>query len=309
MSVSSSQSAAAVEASRCSLIVSGRPRSFLTVRSRTRTPGAALLVMLHGTMQTAANIRPFAGYSFDRFAADGSAVVIYPDAIRREWNGARKAVMISKRNKSIDDVGFVSALIEHAVATEDVDPKRVFVAGFSLGGQMTIRLIHEIPELLAGAAVLSANLPAPENLNIDCDPRTALPVVTFHGSADPLALYQGGRLDWHGHFSKGVHYSAEDTAAYFVERNGITRPPSVVQLPHRHDPGKPTSVTRRDYTAPGAAPVRFYTIHGGGHVLHNPRNAPAPWFWGTSTRDVCVADAVGEFFGLTTAASEFKEES
>jgi polyhydroxybutyrate depolymerase len=55
-----------------------------------------LVLLLHGTLQTARSIRGFAGFTFDGYAADGKAVVVYPDAIRRDWNGARKAVMASK---------------------------------------------------------------------------------------------------------------------------------------------------------------------------------------------------------------------
>jgi polyhydroxybutyrate depolymerase len=287
-----------VRAQRCSLTVDGRRRSFLTVRGYVPAPSPALLVVLHGTLQTGRSIRTFAGYSFDNPAVSGEVIVIYPDAIGREWNGARKAAMLSKRCKSVDDVGFICAVIEDAMSTEDVDPARVFVAGFSVGGQMTIRLIHEIPELLAGAAVLSATLPAPENRVIDHDPHVALPVLIIHGTADPVAPYRGGVIAGHGRFSKGMHLSAADTARYFAARNGVGTEPVVTALAHHPDPGRATSVTRYDYTAPGAAPVRSYAVHGGGHVLHNPTRTPAQRVWGPSTRDICAADEVAEFFSL-----------
>lgn len=289
----------AVRAQRCSLRVDGRRRSFLTVRGHVLAPSPALLIMLHGTLQTGSSIRAFAGYSFDKSAVGGKVIVIYPDAIGREWNGARKAAMLSKRSKSVDDVGFICGVIEHAMKTENVDPAWVFVAGFSVGGQMTIRLIHEIPELLAGAAVLSATLPAPENLVIDHDSQVAMPVLTIHGTADPVAPYRGGVIGGHGRFSKGMHLSAADTARYFATRNGIGTEPVVTALTHRLDPGRATSVTRYDYTALGAAPVRSYVVHGGGHVLHNPTRTPAQRFWGPSTRDISAADVVTEFFSLS----------
>jgi len=287
-----------VQVQRSALTVDGRRRSFLTVRGHAQAPHPALLVMLHGTLQTGRSIRAFAGYSFDNSAVGGGAIVIYPDAIGREWNGARKAAMLSKRSKSVDDVGFIRAVIEHAIRTEQVDPARIFVAGFSVGGQMTIRLIHEIPELLASAAVLSATVPAPENLVIDRDPHLGVPVLTIHGTADPVAPYRGGVIGGRGHFSKGMHLSAADTARYFAARNGIGAEPVVTTLAHRPDPGKATTVTRYDYTAPGAAPVRSYAVHGGGHVLHNPTRTPVQRFWGPSTHDICAADVVAEFFSL-----------
>ena len=288
----------AVQLQRRSLTVDGRRRSFLTARGHVRAASPALLVVLHGTLQTGRSIRAFAGYSFDKFAVGGGVVVIYPNAIGREWNGARKAAMLSKRSKSVDDVGFIRALIDHAIRTEHVDPARVFVAGFSVGGQMAIRLIHEIPELLAGAAVLSATVPAPENLVIDRDPHLSVPVLTVHGTADPVAPYQGGVIGGHGRFSKGMHLSAADTARYFADRNGVGTEPIVTALAHRLDPGRAITVTRYDYAALGAAPVRSYAVHGGGHVLHNPTRTPIQRFWGPSTHDICTADVVAEFFSL-----------
>ncbi|OBK44395.1 hypothetical protein A5655_14830 [Mycobacterium sp. 1081908.1] len=279
-------------------------RTFLVATGRKRQPRPALVLMLHGTLQTAGGIRPFAGYSFDSCAADGSAVVIYPDAIHRDWNGARKAIMLRQSTKQVDDVAFIRALIDHAVMTEGVDPSKTYVVGFSLGGQMTIRLIHEIPELLAGAAVLSANVPAATNLNISHDARQALPVITIHGTADPLAPYEGGIVGFHGHFPKGEHLSAEHSARYFATRNGITSEPTITPLPHYGADGDSTSVVRYDYEHPGHAPVRFYAVHGGGHVLPNPRHTSAKWFWGASTRDLCAADAVADFFRLSTKDTE-----
>lgn len=288
----------AVRAQRCSLTVRGRRRSFVRVSGYVQVPRPALLVVLHGTLRMGRSIRAFAGYRFDKSAVGGQVIVAYPDAIGREWNGARKAAMLSKRSKSVDDVGFIRALIEHAIRTEHVDPARVFVAGFSVGGQMAIRLIHEIPELLAGAAVLSATVPAPENLVIDRDPHLSVPVLAIHGTADPVAPYQGGVIGGHGRFSKGMHLSAADTARYFAHRNGIATEPVMTAFPHRRDPGRATAVTRYDYTTLGAAPVRSYAVHGGGHVLHNPTRTPIQRFWGPSTHDICTADAVAEFFSL-----------
>jgi len=127
------------------------------------------------------------------------------------------------------------------------------------------------------------------------------PVLTIHGTADPLAPFEGGIVGYRGRFPKGMHLSAPQTAEYFATRNGITGEPCVTQLAHRGAPGDATSVTSYDYTSPGASPVRFYAVHGGGHVLPNPKRASVQWLWGPSTRDLCAADAVADFFRLPTA--------
>jgi polyhydroxybutyrate depolymerase len=292
-----------VSAQRESLSIQGRRRSFIVVRGRDTVTGPQpLVVILHGTLQTARSIRSFAGFTFDCYAAHGNAVVVYPDALRRDWNGARKAVMASKKTKNVDDVGFLRALITHMIA-RGADARRVYVIGFSLGGQMVIRLIHEVPELLTGAAIISSAQPVPDNFNIDHDAQQQLPVITMHGTADPLAPFDGGVVTVHGHLARGQHLSAPATAAYFAARNGITTEPEATRLPHIGDYGRPTTVTRYDYGANGEAPVRFYAVEGGGHVIPNSRHRPSRWFMGPTTGDVVAADVIAEFFGLATNVS------
>jgi polyhydroxybutyrate depolymerase len=129
-----------VSAQRGWLTVGGRQRSFIAVRGpHSLTQPTPLVLVLHGTLQTGRSIRAFAGFTFDRYAANGKAVVVYPDALHRDWNGARNAVMGSTKTKSIDDVGFIRALIAHMVAS-GADAQRVYVIGFSLGGQLRQRI-------------------------------------------------------------------------------------------------------------------------------------------------------------------------
>jgi polyhydroxybutyrate depolymerase len=288
-------------AQRGSLTSGGRRRSFIAVRSPDSvTQPAPLVLVLHGTLQTGRSIRTFAGFTFDRYVAHGNAVVVYPDALHRDWNGARMAVMGSKKTKRIDDVGFIRALIAHMIAN-GADAQRVYVVGFSLGGQMAIRLIHEVPELLAGVAIIGSAQPTSDNLNVDHDARGQLPVLTMHGTADPLAPFEGGPVSIHGRWPRGRHLSAPATAAYFAERNGISTEPTATQLPHLDDFGG--GVTRYDYRADGVAPVRFYAIEGGGHVIPNPYRHPPRWFMGASTGDLVAADVIGEFFSLSSRSA------
>ncbi len=52
------------------------------------------------------------------------------------WNSGNCCAYAMRKN--IDDVGFTRKLIETLVATNNVDPKRVFVTGISNGGMMSL---------------------------------------------------------------------------------------------------------------------------------------------------------------------------
>ncbi|MFJ4652370.1 alpha/beta hydrolase family esterase [Nocardia sp. NPDC088792] len=270
----------------------GRHRTYTLLHTDPVQEGAPLILALHGSFENAQSFHRFTRGAFDTLARDGRAVLAYPDAVR-EWNGARTAAILYPSAKSVDDVGFLGALIDEIAARQPIDPARVYAIGYSLGGQMTIRLLHDAPELLAGAALIAVNQPAPGNLTVATTepPRRPVPVLTIHGTADPLAPYTGGVISLRGLFPKGEHLSAADTAAYFARRNGITTAPTDSRL---DTTGKP--VHRTDYA--GAAPVAFYTVDGGGHHIPGASTgnrltfgAPAPHFDATA--------AISGFFGLT----------
>ncbi|MFJ4651093.1 alpha/beta hydrolase family esterase [Nocardia sp. NPDC088792] len=275
-----------------------RRRSYELVRPHVVVPGAPLVLVLHGFGDTPNAMRRYSGGSFDRYAERG-IVVAYPNGIGREWNSARRAVMRSRSVKQIDDVGFLRALAGHLIDTWSLDPQRVFVVGFSLGGQMAIRLVCDAPGLLAGAALISSTLPAPENLVCSGGASVAVPVVTFHGTADPLAPWGGGtvglrcsprqRRVW---FGKGPHLSAPATGRWFAERNGIEGAGTFEWI--RTVAGW---VGRTDYRAPGCEPVTGYTLVGGKHEIPGTR-------WRRLLPDTTVggglvaSDVIAEFFGI-----------
>ena len=195
-------------------------------------------------------------------------------------------------------MAFAKAMISKLRSSHQIDSSKVYAAGFSNGGQMVIRLIHQVPGLLAGAAIISATQPAPDNFLLTGAPAVPLPVVLIHGTRDPITPYEGGAMSWWARRVfrvGGVSLSAPQTAAYFAARNAITQPPTATDLPHRAESGR-TSVTRTDYQQDGKPRVILYTVHAGGHTIPGPRKAP--FIVGRTTQDLNAAKAIGQFFGL-----------
>lgn len=294
--------------------LNSQPRAHITkgsvdVEGRTRTYTLAappdgnadsLLLVFHGSKQTGEKFRAFTGYSFDAPAATGNTVVAYLDGYKNQWNDARKASNFPARTENINDVAFAKAMIDLLSGSHRIDRSRVYAAGYSNGGAMVIRLIHEIPGSLAGAAILAATQPAPENFLGTGAPAAPLPVLLMHGTRDHIVPYAGGLMSWWVRLVfrvGGRALSAERTAAYFAARNKITVPAITTTLPHDKKSGK-TSVTRTDFRQDGKPPVVLYSVHGGGHTIPGP--AKAPFVLGATSHDVNTADVLGEFFGLTS---------
>ena len=188
--------------------------------------------MLHGSDSDAARFRELSGHTFDRLVTDG-VVVVYAEAYGGIWNDARLGTRSPARERGLDDVEFLSLLVARLREEYAVPADRVFMAGFSNGGQMVIRLAAQAPDLFAGAAVISSNHPAPENVlpeMADLDRHQPMPMITINGTADPIVPFDGGVASLWGSEPRGPVLSSADSAALFAARNGITEPPVSVQV-------------------------------------------------------------------------------
>jgi polyhydroxybutyrate depolymerase len=98
-----------------------------------------------------------------------------------------------------DDVRFIADTIDQLVAGACVDPRRVYVTGMSGGARMTSLLACTLAMRIAAAAPvdgLRAGLPAagdpPRPDPASCQPERPVPILTFHGSDDPVNPFDGG---------------------------------------------------------------------------------------------------------------------
>jgi polyhydroxybutyrate depolymerase len=284
--------------SRLAVDVHGRRRTFTAITSATEEQNAPLVLVLPGSFQTGAGFRRFSGYAFDRFAAEAGAIVVYLDGYRRNWGETERPEDGPWGRRRVDDRAFVTAVIDQFATTGRADPARVFVVGFSAGGWMVMRLLREIPERLAGAAVLSGGQEAPGATDLDGAPSRTVPVIFFHGTADRQVPYEGGRSGvWRMRPGPGG-LSTQAMVANCAALNGIEEPPTTVLLP-QDSTSDPTSIERTEYRQDGRAPVVLYSVIGGGHVVPGPKRA-TPLAGRTTTR-LDAAGAIGEFFGLLPA--------
>ena len=292
-----SEEAGLTMSKRDSIDVGGRVRTYTVVDPPGATDQRDLLLVFHGSKQDGPRHRAFTGHLYDTLAEQHATVVVYLDGYRGNWNDARRASRFPARTEDIDDVGFTRAVIERLAGSHGVDRKRVFAVGYSNGGQMVMRLLHEVPELIAGATVIGATMPEPDNFLLPATVPAAVPVLLIHGTKDPIVPYQGGELSWWARrlFKVGGRsLSMPATAAYFATHSGITA--AAVTDARPVSSAARTWVERTAHRQEGHPPVALYTVHGGGHTVPGPH--PAPFVLGRTHRDLDTADLIAEFFGL-----------
>jgi polyhydroxybutyrate depolymerase len=277
-----------------SLLLDGHTRSFIEYAPTKLPANASLVIVLHGASMDGALMRRMTGYEFDRLADTRGFVVLYPDAFRGNWNDCRVTMQNAARREHIDDVGFVRALIAREKSQRGVDPKKVYVAGFSNGGHMALNLAVLPQSPVAGIAVFASSLSTPRDST--CPPNSPTPpVMIVDGTADPIHPFGGGEVNIFGLQRRGVVLGAEASARALVARNGLAASSAMTMtLPHR-DVRDPTSVKQISWSRNGQPYIVLYEVIGGGHVVPQ-RIVRFPRLFGTTTHDLDGPAAAIEFF-------------
>lgn len=273
-------------------------------KSHKRVP---LLVLLHGGGSDGRRMVKFTG--FNRIAEDEGMIIATPNGIDRHWNDGRANTGYRAHEQGVDDVGFISQLIDKLAQEYRIDRDRVYVAGISNGGMMSYRLGLEIPGKIAAIAPVVAALP--EELAKKQWSGRPVPAVIINGTEDPLIKWDGGEIKIFFK-SAGRVLPVPQTVKFWVEHNRCSSPPTECVLPDS-DPADGMRVVKSVYVAgKGGADVTFYAVEGGGHTWHGPRpfvQYLPPSRIGRACKDFDCTEAIWEFFSKHPMATSGATES
>ncbi len=206
-------------------------------------------------------------------------IVVYPEGYKASW--AEGSNLYAADQAQIDDVKFISVLIDTIEDQYIIDPGRIFAVGFSSGGIMVQRLGCEMPDRLAAIAVVGATMP--RNILAQCRPQEPLPVLLIHGSDD-----RG--VPWNG---DADYTSVTDTIVFWITQNECNSTPETVQEADLAGDG--TRVERAIYAdCRQNASVALYLILNGGHTWPGG-NKPAQ-LWGLNGKISANMDASAEIW-------------
>ena len=90
-----------------------------------------------------------------------------------------------------DDVGFLNRLLDELLATYPIDPKRVYIYGYSAGASMAYRMACDSAERFAGI-VAGAGFTLGDPLQ--CAPPVPISILQFHSRDDEVVLFEGGNI-------------------------------------------------------------------------------------------------------------------
>ena len=265
------------------IVSSGMTRRYLLYvpKSYDRTRPTPLIISLHGGA-----LWPAAEKAISRWndvADEVGFLVVYPAGSGAFFDGFSPGAQIWPMGpRSLGrDVTFISDLIDKLEAAYNIDPKRVYADGLSIGGGMAFALSCKLSDRIAAVgAVAGAQLLEWER----CGTSRPVPTVAFHGTADRLAPYRGGSSP----IAPGVFPSIRDWTARVARRNQCKGDPSDTRIT--------ASVRRLAYTnCSENANAILYTIEGGGHTWPGGGALPE-WFVGPTTNDFNATRVMWEFY-------------
>lgn len=254
-------------------------------------PSAAampLVMVFHGGGGTGSGAAK--SYGFNRLADSRGFAVVYPEGRGLHWNDGRDATGQPPRNAMlVDDVGFVSSLIERVSGTVRVDPHRVYAAGISNGAMFAHRVACELSRQIAAIAPVAGTIAEPEAAR--CAPHSPVSIIEFHGTNDRFVPYGGGEIL--GQAERGRVLSVAATTELWGKLDGCPTVPHRADLPPRH-PDDRTRVRQAAYgPCRGGSAVVLHTIVGGGHTW--PGTAWLPLL-GPVSHQIDATEVIWEFF-------------
>jgi len=230
--------------------VDGQDRSYRVFVPPTldRSRPAPLVMVLHGGNNTGEDMAKTT--LFDREAAAGDFIAAYPEGVGKAWNAGTCCGGAPRRG--LDDVGFLTQVLDQLQADYPVDPRRVFVAGVSNGAMMAYRFACERADRVTAVGSVAGAVVT------DCRPSRPVSVLEIHGTEDQLVPYQGGQPSDVEAQNAPPYTSTPAMMQRWAEVAGCP-PPAPAQV------SGPVTTESWSGCRNGSA-VRLVTVQGGSHI-------------------------------------------
>lgn len=186
---------------------------------------------------------------------------------------------------AINDVGFLTTLIDSISSNYNIDPNRVYSTGMSNGGFMSYKLACETPRFAAVASVTGGFTNAMKNT---CSPSKPTPVMEIHGTADGTVPYTGSAINLH----------VDSVVAYWVAFNNCITMPTTTNIPNTNTTDGATAVHNMYAGGTNGATVEFFKIIGGGHTWPG-----AAFNTGVTCMDFSASKEIWRFFSQNKLTS------
>ena len=246
-------------------------------KSYDRAKPTPLVINLHTSMSWPTSSMNISQWNL--VADENGFIVVYPAGT---GFGSKSWEMTGSETPSrMPDVIFISELIDKLEVSYNIDKTRIYADGMSNGGGMAFVLSCTLSERIAAVGMVSAGLYPEWSW---CTDHRPVPVIAFHGTADPICPYYGGRT----RFGDDIFPSVPSFMANWARRNRCE--------PNPIESAVAADVTRLQYTdCADDASVVLYTVKGEGHQWPGGKPIVAKWLVGPYSHSI---DATRQMWGF-----------
>ena len=284
------------------LTVNGSTRTYIINQPSVVSGPRPTVIVLHAAKGTGASVAQ--STKLDTLAPQQGFVAVFPDGLRQQWNFFLPGkeldyfVKASGGPKNVpDDAAFLKALIADLVQRGIADARRIYIAGESNGGLMTLRIICTDGNLFAGAALLGSAMP--ETVGSDCHPSRPMPALIVKGTKDETLPYAGGLVEPSEAFRV---WPTDRLVSFFQQLNNDSGPPQSSVLPRK----VPNVVQIDQWTECAGVPLAVYRVVDGPHAAPpdlNEGQVLLDFFASPALQRPCVASLQNPASGAGTAGA------
>lgn len=247
-------------------------RVYVPTTYNASTDTLPMVFFLHGL---GGNMNNFSGLKYK--AESEKYIMVIPQAIASPlgtaWHSGAGLFGVYP-NSNIDDVAFLSSLIDTVSTWYNIDAKRIYSTGFSMGGFMSNRLACELSDRIAAIASVAGTMG--NEISGTCSPSQTIPVLHIHSTDDQTVTYNG---------NYGI--GADSLVNFWVNHNQCNTTPIASDLSNVAN----DNFTAKKYLYKNGnldSEVEFYKLTGPGHS--------ESWYNATSNNDFDAIEVIWDFF-------------
>jgi polyhydroxybutyrate depolymerase len=236
-----------------------------------------LILNLHGYTSNAQQQQLYS--NFMPIADTANFLMVYPNGTyssgQRFWNAGISPTLVN-------DIEFLSALIDSIDLTYNINLNRVYSTGMSNGGFMSHTLACELSNRITAVASVTGGIFSTQ-YGSNCHPVRPVPAMQIHGTADPTVPYAGNP-------SQGM-VPIDSVVKYWRVKNGCNPTATFSNVPNTNTSDGCTVEHYQYKNGALGSSVELYKVINGGHTW------PGFPFGGVGTNmDINASKEIWRFF-------------
>ena len=228
----------------------GENRQYALYIPESLTLNAPLVLIMHGFTGSANGIYNYSG--MQSIADEYGFAVCYPNGTidqngNRFWNVGYNI----HQNQTVDDVGFLSALVVYLQNEYNLSPENTFASGMSNGAEMSYMLACFAGDKFKAIAPVAGTMFGESWTN--CSPQPT-PVLEIHGTNDNVTLWDGDPNDTYW----GPYPGMDEVIEFWVDIDGCDNSENILL-------SNMNTIKHRYYDCIDNTEIWLYEVVNGGH--------------------------------------------